>query len=73
VTSRDTSQAALVSTKSANEIRRLCAAEVGRLFRGEPAKEVLKSRDLMRRRDVMGLRLLEVAGVLSDAAVKRRS
>jgi len=34
--------------------------------------EVLKSRELLRRLDVVGLRLNEAADVLSDAAVKRR-
>ena len=71
--SRDTSQSALVSKKSANEIRRLYDAEVGRLFRGELTMEVLKSRELLRRLDVVGLRLNEAADVLSDAAVKRRA
>jgi len=70
--SKDTSQSALASKKSANEIRRLYDAEVGRLFTGELSMEVLKSRELLRRLDVVGLRLNEAADVLSDAAVKRR-
>ena len=69
---KDTSHSALVSKKSANEIRRLYDAEVGRLFRGELTMDVLKARELLRRLDVVGLRLNEAADVLSDAAVKRR-
>ncbi len=68
---KDTSQSALVSKKSANEIRRLYDAEVGRLFCGELTMDVLKARELLRRLDVVGLRLNEAADVLSDAAVKR--
>ena len=70
--SKDTSQSALASKKSAGEIRRLYDAEVGRLFRGELTMEVLKARELLRRLDVVGLRLNEAADALSDAAVKRR-
>jgi len=70
--SEDTSRSALASKKAANEIRRLYDAEVGRLFSGELTMEVLKFRELLRRLDVVGLRLNEAADVLSDAAVKRR-
>lgn len=70
--SEDTGQSALASKKAANEIRRLYDAEVGRLFSGELTMDVLKSRELLRRLDVVGLRLNEAADVLSDAAVKRR-
>jgi uncharacterized protein Yka (UPF0111/DUF47 family) len=70
---RETSQSALVSKKSANEIRRLYDVELGRLFSGELTMEVLKCRELLRRLDVVGLRLNEAADVLSDAAVKRRA
>jgi uncharacterized protein Yka (UPF0111/DUF47 family) len=70
--SEDTSQSALASKKAASEIRRLYDAEVGRLFSGELTMEVLKLRELLRRLDVVGLRLNEAADVLSDAAVKRR-
>jgi uncharacterized protein Yka (UPF0111/DUF47 family) len=66
-----TSQSALISKKSANEIRRVYDVEVARLFRGEVSVELLKRRELLRRLDVVGLRLNEAADVLSDAAVKR--
>ena len=62
---------ALATKKSANEIRRLYDTELGRLFRGEPTMEVVKRRELLRRLDVVGLRLNEAADRLSDAAVKR--
>lgn len=62
---------ALATRKSANEIRRLYDVELGRLFRGEPTMEVVKCRELLRRLDVVGLRLNEAADRLSDAAIKR--
>ncbi len=62
---------ALATKKSANEIRRQYEIELGRLFRGEPTMEVVKSRELLRRLDVVGLRLNEAADRLSDAAIKR--
>ncbi|MBN2204390.1 MAG: DUF47 family protein [Thermoleophilia bacterium] len=68
----DMSQSALAAKKSANEVRRLYDGEVARLFSGELTMEVLKSRELLRRLDVVGLRLNEAADVLADAAVKRR-
>jgi len=70
---RDTAQSSLVCKKSANEIRRLFDDELGRLFSGDLTMEVMKRRELLRRLDVVGLRLNEAADVLSDAAVKRRS
>ncbi|MEE4274308.1 MAG: DUF47 family protein [Thermoleophilia bacterium] len=68
----DMSESALASKKSANEVRRLYDVEVARLFSGELSMEVLKSRELLRRLDVVGLRLNEAADVLADAAVKRQ-
>jgi len=69
---KEISRTALISKKSANEIRRLYDAELGRLFHGELSMDVIKVRELLRRLDVVGLRLNEAADVLSDAAVKRR-
>ena len=69
---RETGRSALVCKGSANEIRRLYDVELGRLFHGELTMDVLKIRELLRRLDVVGLRLNEAADVLSDAAVKRR-
>ncbi len=62
---------ALASKESAGEIRRLYDIELGRLFRGKLTMEVVKCRELLRRLDVVGLRLNEAADRLSDAAVKR--
>jgi hypothetical protein len=70
---KDTSRFALVCKKSANEIRREYDVELGRLFNGELTMETFKVRELLRRLDVVGLRLNEAADVLSDAAVKRRA
>ncbi len=70
---KEISRTALVCKKSANEIRRLYDAELGRLFHGELTMDVLRVRELLRRLDVVGLRLNEAADVLSDAAVKRRT
>jgi hypothetical protein len=70
---KDTSRFALVCKKSANEIRREYDVELGRLFNGELTMEIFKVRELLRRLDVVGLRLNEAADVLSDAAVKRRA
>jgi hypothetical protein len=61
----------LLAKKAANKIRRLYDVELGRLFRGEFTMEVLKSRELLRRLDVVGLRVNEASDVLSDAAIKR--
>ena len=63
--------AALAAKKSANQIRRLYDDELGRLFRGEPTMDVVRRRELLRRLDVVGLRLNEAADRLSDAAIKR--
>ena len=68
---QETSLSALASKKSAGEIRRLYDRELGRLFTGELTMEVLKARELLRRLDVVGLRLNEAADVLADAVVKR--
>jgi high affinity sulfate transporter 1 len=62
---------ALAAKKGANQIRRLYDLELGRLFRGELTMEVVKRRELLRRLDVVGLRLNEAADRLSDAVVKR--
>lgn len=66
-------KAALATKRSADEMRRLYDIELGRLFRGEPTMAVVKHRELLRRLDVVGLRLGEAADRLSDAAVKRWS
>jgi len=63
---------ALASKKAgANEIRRLYEAETARLFEGELSVELLKRRELLRRLDVVGLRLGEAADHLADGLMKR--
>ncbi len=62
---------ALTSKESAEEIRRLYDVELGRLFHGTLTMEVVKCREVLRRLDVVGLRLNEAADRLSDAAIKR--
>jgi uncharacterized protein Yka (UPF0111/DUF47 family) len=66
-----TSQSALLCKKSANEVRRRYDEALSELFCCELSMEVFKRRELLRRLDVVGLRLNEAADVLSDAAVKR--
>lgn len=70
---RLTSRTALATKKSANEIRRLYDEELARLFQRKLSMKVIKIRELLRRLDVVGLRLNEAADVLADAAVKRRA
>ena len=59
--------------ESAGEIRRLYDDRARPPFRGKLTMEVVKCRELLRRLDVVGLRLNEAADRLSDAAVKRRA
>jgi len=68
-----TSRTALATKKSANEIRRQYDEELAKLFQRKLSMKVLKIRELLRRLDVVGLRLNEAADVLADAAVKRRA
>jgi uncharacterized protein len=68
---RSTGQTALLCKKSANEVRRRYDEALSTLFCCELSMEVFKVRELLRRLDVVGLRLNEAADVLSDAAVKR--
>ncbi len=60
------------SKRAGVQIRRLYQLELASLYRGgDVTMKVLKLRDLIRRIDVVGLRLGEAADALSDAAVKR--
>ena len=61
----------LGAKKAGNEIRRRYEIQLAGLFRGELSMELLKERELLRRLDVVGLRLGEAADALSDAAIKR--
>jgi len=68
-----TSRTALETKKAANEIRRSYDEELAKLFQRKLSMKVIKIRELLRRLDVVGLRLNEAADVLADAAVKRRA
>ncbi|MFK5583265.1 MULTISPECIES: DUF47 domain-containing protein [unclassified Serinicoccus] len=54
-----------------NEIRRRYQVSVARTLSGEVDATSLKNRELLRRLDVVGLRLGEAADALADGAVKR--
>lgn len=62
---------ALPAKKACNYIRRGYEASVAALFARSLTMEVLKQRELLRRLDIVGLRLGEAIDALSDAAVKR--
>ncbi len=57
--------------KAGNEIRRRYEVQLAGIFSGALSMDVLKLRELLRRLDVVGLRVGEAANALSDAAVKR--
>jgi len=60
------------SKRAGVQIRRLYELELASLYRGgDVSMKVMKLRDLIRRIDVVGLRIGEAADALSDAAVKR--
>jgi len=60
------------SKRAGVQIRRLYELELASLYRGgDVSVSVLKQRDLIRRIDVVGLRIGEAADALADAAVKR--
>lgn len=61
----------LAAKRSTNGVRRRFEEEVAELFAGEVSPEVLKHRELLRRLDVVGLRLGEAIDILFDALVKR--
>ncbi|MDN5559004.1 MAG: DUF47 family protein [Ruaniaceae bacterium] len=57
--------------KEAGKIRRSYQQGLKDLFAGELTMETLKTRDLLRRLDVIGLRLAEAADALLDGFIKR--
>jgi uncharacterized protein Yka (UPF0111/DUF47 family) len=67
----DVAARVLAAKKACNGIRRSYESELGKLFAEELSMDVLKRRELLRRLDVVGLRLDEAVDVLSDATVKR--
>jgi hypothetical protein len=67
----DVITATLAVGKRAGRVRQLYQAAIADLLRGEVTTTVLKRRELLRRLDVVGLRLGECADALSDAMQKR--
>ncbi len=61
----------LAARRAGNQVRRLYDEALRDLFATELSMETLKQRELLRRLDVVGLRLREAADALADAAVKR--
>lgn len=61
----------LAARKSAGRVRQHYQNSVAVLFSVELSSDVLKRRELLRRLDIVGLRLTECAATLSDAMQKR--
>lgn len=64
-------EGALAARKAAGQVRREYQTSVAALFRRELTAETLSRRELLRRLDVIGLRLNSAAADLSDALLKR--
>jgi len=62
---------ALAAKKTTNAIRRIFDVQMAGLLVGQVDVVMLRERELLRRLDVVGLRLGEAADALSEAAVKR--
>lgn len=61
----------LAARKASNAIRREYELVLADLFADPTAAEVLKQRELVRRLDVVGLRIAEAANALADGYIKR--
>lgn len=61
----------LATKKSGNDIRRSYERQLVGLLDGEVTTDMLRGRELLRRLDVVGLRLGEAVDALADAAIKR--
>ncbi|NUT32733.1 MAG: DUF47 family protein [Hamadaea sp.] len=68
---QDVPDAALAAHKRAGRVRHLYGVALAALLSGDVDAAVLKRRELLRRLDVLGLRLGECADALGDAMVKR--
>lgn len=64
-------QRVLAASKQCNEIRRSYGRQLMYLLDGAVTADMLRRRELLRRLDVVGLRLGEAVDALADAAVKR--
>jgi uncharacterized protein len=62
---------ALAAKKSGNSIRQLYQVAIADVLNGEFTSDTLKKRELLRRLDVVGLRIGEAADALADGAMKR--
>lgn len=67
----DVGSRVLAAKKSCNDIRRCYQRQLVLLLDGEVTTSMLRRRELLRRLDVVGLRLGEAVDALADAAVKR--
>lgn len=67
----DVSRACKDAKKHGNELRRLYQHSLADLYEGDLTMDTLKYRDLLRRLDVVGLRLGEAADALADGVMKR--
>ena len=67
----DVTQASKDAKRHGNDLRRLYQHALAELYDGDLSMETLKRRDLLRRLDVVGLRLDEAADALADGAMKR--
>lgn len=68
------SRRALAAKKAGNEMRRLYQGTLADVLNAEDERvtaTTLKTRELLRRLDIVGLRIRQAADVLADAAVKR--
>jgi uncharacterized protein len=62
---------ALAAKKSGNSIRQLYQVAIAEVLDEELTSDTLKKRELLRRLDVVGLRIGEAADALADGAMKR--
>ncbi|MEX0658651.1 MAG: DUF47 family protein [Egibacteraceae bacterium] len=67
----EVSRACKGAKRHGNDVRRRYQQALADLYGGELTMDTLKRRDLLRRLDVVGLRLDEAADALADGAMKR--
>jgi uncharacterized protein len=68
---RRAGQQAIHAHREINEVRRTYQRGLAELFEGDVKMSTLKRRELLRRLDVVGLRLGDAVAALSDGAMKR--
>lgn len=64
-------RSALQARKHGNKVRQLYQLQLAELFRGEVHIEMFKRRELLRRIDVVAIRMGEAADALTDGMLKR--